>query len=561
MKCNNPMIEPRYKKHSGRLYASLFCAWWISFSLTAQDKIDKEVYVVKPYEPTLSDAYKISRMPEINDTVQEKPVFDYSITGRKISPDVQVAPIPAARMVPDPIPRLYKSYLKLGLGTYTTPLLELNVNSLRSKKFNLGLEARHLSSHGNIGLEDNTKTYGGFSRSSAALYGKTWFSNMVLSGDLGIASNTFYRYGNALDSVIRKEDMRQGYLSFVPSFRLKTLQEDSTRMNIDIRGNYSFFRESGGGYENAFQLGGSFNKLYKKNWLGADVDVHFRRPSEGIDTAYATVLTFSPYFNRHSAEWSFVAGFGTAVDIYGGEASFHIYPRAQLEFQVLPGILTAYFGASGQTILNEYRMVADENPFINPTLYVKTTNEKIRGYGGIRGSAGDFSFRAGASYSLLDRLPFYVNDTITPLLNQFTVLYDNAELTAISAEAGYQLNSKLNLMLRGNYYHYSMDLLEHPYQRPPFDISLIGIYNLRDKIVGRAELYVWGKRYARSNAQVYENRELSAFADLNLHLEYRFTKVLSFFLTGNNLTANRYQLWNYYPVQRFRVMLGFTYAL
>jgi hypothetical protein len=156
------MIEPRYKKHSGRLYASLFCAWWISFSLTAQDKIDKEVYVVKPYEPTLSDAYKISRMPEINDTVQEKPVFDYSITGRKISPDVQVAPIPAARMVPDPIPRLYKSYLKLGLGTYTTPLLELNVNSLRSKKFNLGLEARHLSSHGNIGLEDNTKTYGGF---------------------------------------------------------------------------------------------------------------------------------------------------------------------------------------------------------------------------------------------------------------------------------------------------------------------------------------------------------------------------------------------------------------
>jgi hypothetical protein len=54
------------------------------------------------------------------------------------------------------------------------------------------------------------------------------------------------------------------------------------------------FQESGGGYENAFQLGGSFNKLYKKNWLGADVGVHFRRPSEGIDTAYATVLTSHP---------------------------------------------------------------------------------------------------------------------------------------------------------------------------------------------------------------------------------------------------------------------------
>ncbi len=111
-------------------------------------------------------------------------------------------------------------------------------------------------------------------------------------------------------------------------------------------------------------------------------------------------------------------------------------------------------------------------------------------------------------------------------------------------------------MLRGNYYHYSMDLLEHPYQRPPFDISLTGVYNLRDKIVGRAELYIWGKRYARSNASVYETRELPAFADLNLHLEYRFTKVLSFFFSGNNLTASKYQLWNYYPVQRFRIMFG-----
>jgi hypothetical protein len=423
------------------------------------------------------------------------------------------------------------------------------------------MEMQHLSSHGNIALGENTKTYGGFSRSSASLYGKTWFRNLVLSGDMHVASNTFYRYGNALDSVLPKDNMRQGYFSLMPSFRLKTLQEDSARMNIDLSGNYSFYRESGGEYENAFRLRGSLNKLYMKNWLGADLDVHYRQPSEGIDTNYATVLSISPYFNRHSAEWSFVVGFGTTVDIYGGKATFHIYPKAQLEFQVVPGVLMAYFGASGQTILNEYRLIAEENPFITPSLFVKSTNEKIKGYGGIRGSAGDFSFRAGASYSLLERLPFYVNDTINALLNQFSVLYDNAERTTISAEAGYQMNSKLNLMLRGNYYHYSLDLLEHPYQRPPFDLSLIGVYNLRDKIIARAELYVWGKRFARSNALQAENRELNAFADLNLYLEYRFTKVLSFFFSGNNLTATKYQIWNYYPVQRFRLMLGFTYAL
>ena len=49
--------------------------------------------------------------------------------------------------------------------------------------------------------------------------------------------------------------------------------------------------------------------------------------------------------------------------------------------------------------------------------------------------------------------------------------------------------------------------------------------------------------------------------DANLGLEYRYSKLLSFWARFNNLAAQRYYLYNNYPSYRFRVMLGLTYAL
>lgn len=533
-------------------------------SLQAQEKIDKEVYVVKPYEPTLSDAYKISQMPVIDDTTRIVTEFNYSVAGRKLSPDAQVAPIPAARMMPEPAPRLYKTYLKMGMGTYITPLFQLNVNSIKPGKQAFGLAVDHLSSHGNIKLENGRKGYGGFANSGAALYGKTWVKNLVLSGDLGVKSSTVYHYGSSLDTVLEKGDIRQNFLTIMPSFSLKTMKVDSSRLNVNIQGNYNYTHESGGEYENGFCLNGTFNKRYNKNWLGFDAGIHYRKPSDGIDSTYTTVLSLAPWFNRHSAEWTFVAGFTTAVDVVGGNSNFRLYPKLQLEFQVVPSKLVAYFGADGRTVVHDYYAVVEENPYIVPTLSIKNTNEKINAYAGVRGSAGDFSFNASAGYSMLDDLPFFVNDTVNGLQNQFSVLYDDAELTTFSGELGYQMNSKIEMKLRGHYYNYSLSSLDHPYQKPPFDLSLIAVYNLKDKIIGRLETYLLGQQYVRTSALSPDNMspdKLKAFVDFNLGLEYRYTKVMSFFITCNNFTATRYEIWNHYPVQRFRLMFGFTYAL
>jgi len=53
---------------------------------------------------------------------------------------------------------------------------------------------------------------------------------------------------------------------------------------------------------------------------------------------------------------------------------------------------------------------------------------------------------------------------------------------------------------------------------------------------------------------------MKGLVDVNLGLEYRYTKFLSAFLNLNNLAAQRYQRWYAYPTQKFNLLGGLTYT-
>ena len=92
-------------------------------------------------------------------------------------------------------------------------------------------------------------------------------------------------------------------------------------------------------------------------------------------------------------------------------------------------------------------------------------------------------------------------------------------------------------------------------------------YNLRDKVLAHADIYGLSKRYARvgpmsySSSPDYEIYELPLSMSLSIGLEYRYTKILSFWARVNNIALNRYYEWNFYPSQRLLFMAGFTYSL
>ncbi len=106
--------------------------------ILAQDEINKEIVVVKPYEPSLSDAFKINVLPRVSDSINIRPKFNYSIEPKKFETAFHVRPISPAKLVGVPLKKLYKSYLKIGFGNYLIPMGELRVNSIRSKNEPVG---------------------------------------------------------------------------------------------------------------------------------------------------------------------------------------------------------------------------------------------------------------------------------------------------------------------------------------------------------------------------------------------------------------------------------------
>jgi outer membrane receptor protein involved in Fe transport len=142
------------------------------------------------------------------------------------------------------------------------------------------------------------------------------------------------------------------------------------------------------------------------------------------------------------------------------------------------------------------------------------------------------------------------------------VVYDNIDLLNIYGEISTNPSKKLGFILKGNYnkFIYLENELK-AWHKPEYEISLSSRYNLKDKILINADFFAQGKRYAKSFNTDVKYYTLKEIIDLNLGVEYRYTNILSAFIKFNNLTSSKYQKWNFYPSQRFNVMVGFSYSM
>ena len=171
------------------------------------------------------------------------------------------------------------------------------------------------------------------------------------------------------------------------------------------------------------------------------------------------------------------------------------------------------------------------------------------------------SYNLKGSYSIIDDAYFYVNDNSNPFMNQFHVVYDDVTLGNLYGELAVQPGDAWKVILKGNYYSYiTMVSEDRPWNKPEFDVSLQARYNMGDKIILTTGMYTIGSRYFE-NYNLSLDEPLPLTFDLNLGLEYRYSKLLSFWARFNNVTGKAYYLYNQYPSYKFRAMLGFKYAL
>jgi hypothetical protein len=544
-----------------------------------QQGLKREVTLYNPYKPSLTDTRKRSFLPDIMDTSKVRPDFKYNIETVPYSPEYTISPIKAASLIPDPLAKLYKSYLKLGFGNYITPLAELSITNERSKKGAIGIIARHYSTNGKLKLDNDKRVFAGYMDNDVSLFGKRFLKGNYLEGSVDFMQKVRYAYG--YDTSISgydpsNKEIRFPYQDAGARVSFGSLTLDSTSFSYNFGLSYDLFFTSGNRYQHNVGLTGTMAKMYKGFYAGADLEFQYYKPSAIIYSEGKYIASISPFLKKSTQQWSFKAGVQLLLDKNMNSAVvFHLYPDARFSFAIVPSYVSFFAGLNGRLERNDPKHIIDINPYlVSDTLFkLVNTSNALAVSAGLKGNTGiGGNYLISASYSIVNDMLFYTSavyplNVPTALMgNTFIPMTDDGEIFTLHGEINGLINDKISYSGKANLYKYTLSHYDRPWNMPLWDIKADVAYNLRDKIIGNADLTIVGKRpLAATSSGIFEPNipvaDSPAHMNLNLGAEYRYTKILSFWVKLNNISYNRYYEWAWYPSQRFLFMAGFTYSL
>jgi hypothetical protein len=536
---------------------------------------NQEVTIIAPYQPTISDAYKMTLTPTVKDTVVEIPPMVYKINSTPIYSSYGIESLSPVFVEINPEETYRRNYLRAGFGNYMTPYAELFTNSLQSDEFSLGFHARHLSSSGDI--EDYATS--AYSQNEASLYGKKYLKDKVLSAKVEYNRDVVHYYGfepeNYAGLDLSDDELKQRFSLIGANIGLESNYKRGNKMNYAGLLDFYYLNDL---YETnemmvALDLNlnskNEFFQFVNKQELGVDLAVDYYNNKDSIQSQGTTIAKLKPYINLDFEYLNLYIGVEGAM-ASDSSSNFYVYPDVRATFQVVPDYLRFYVSVTGGLHRNSYKEITNINPWVNSIFPLGNTNTKYSIKGGFTGMISqvlDYNF--SVSYSDIDNMLFFVNDFTSPynpetpinLGNKFTGVYDNVKLTAVNLELVYQQTEKLQVMLTADYRHFEMATEEKPWQTPAFIAKVNAKYLLNRKISFTGDLFYNSSIYAPSyenGVQIINKRD--GFVDLNLGAEYRFTDRISVFARVNNVASVRYYRWYNYPSQRISAMGGLTFS-
>ena len=529
-----------------------------------RDLGNKEYIIVKDYKPVLAESVKISDLPDGDTATVIALPQSYDFESRKAEIRYEAASIKAVKIKDEPLPKLYRCYLKGGGGNYSKYIGELYVNSLRSKKGSLGLAAKHLSGSPSFTDFGNAA----YSNNLGRIDGNYFLNHATITGDVFYKRDAVHYYGyNTTDTIIDDEDSRQRFTDIGAQAAIASTFLDSSHVNYRGGIAYSDLTDDFGVKESQLIIDGAIAKRFKETTLGMDLSLAFFNKSDATFQELSlnsnldrNILRFRPYvaFNRERIRFKGGVGVEAETNL---DAAVHVFPRLELHVPVSEGVLRFFVKLDGQIEKNNYHTVTAENPFVNPSVVFRNTIHLVDFNGGLQARLSDAVSLIGfIGYTKFKDLQFFVNDTVR--INNFDVLYDDASRFQLHAELLFRATEKLGVSFLLDQFSYKTDVQQYAWYRPNTVATLKADYNLHDKILVNVALFGYGQRYS---LELYSNgnqviNKMKPYLDANLGFEYRYSKILSVFLNFNNVGMAKYQQWYGFPMERFNMMGGVTYS-
>jgi len=546
-------------KHCKKAWLNICVIMIPVFSHAQQGNIgDEQINVIKPYQPTLSDAFKISDIPERDTSVSYTPDMKYDVNPVQHPTIYTITPIKPVRIKDENIKELYRGFVKAGYGTKNTPYAELFYNSIRSKSFDAGVHLSHISSTGKI----KGFGYPGMSESGASVFGSRFFENSLLNGELGYRRSVYHWYGyNEPPDLFSKSETKHSFDDIYGDVKFGSNDKDKDKFRYSAQLGFYNFSDNKSNDETRFNLAGGAGKLFDNYDISATGSLDFLRYDTDLFNPQSYhIVRLKPRISTDYENLKLTAGTNLALEI-NDENKVHIYPFARIDLELIEEMLSTYVQLSGDLERNTFKNLSYENPFLGTFVPLANTSNKFDVTGGIKAKINQqFAFNASARIARLKDDIFFRNIPGPSTMVLYDVIYDDNTHTNVHAEIVYEQNEKAGLSLGVDYFSNKPSRETEALFRPDFRLTLSAFYNIGTKIYISTQWYYTGSQFARAYVNGIDYLTLKGYTDGNLTVDYRYSKVLSVFLNLNNVTASKYARWYNYPSYRFSAMAGFTYS-
>ena len=525
---------------------------------------NEDVNIIKDYQPVLNDAFKINIQPG-QDTGMgiRRNNLTYRLDAFPLNTTFTTSPIKPVRLKDDAIKKLYRGWVKAGYGLENMPLVDASFNSLRSKEFDAGISLKHLSARG--GIKDFG--YPGNGNTGINAFGTRYFSKVSLGARIAYEHTMVHYYGfRNPPEIYSREETRHSMDDISAGFSLASNSTDREQWKHRSTVDFYSFSDNIGNDENNVNVSTTVSKGLTNAVLTLEAAADLGRIVQNDLQIDRNIVRFQPTFSIKRDLLTFDLGGRAVVESNNGESDYHLYPHLRADYSVIEDALRVYAAVSGNLKRNDLRGFSTINPFFGENVPLKNTNQTLEITAGTLIKLDrDLIFKGEFSRKSLRDAAFFYNQFKSDFPTTFSVEYDDVTLLNANAAIEFKRNEKVSVALNAEYNHYKMDRLSRPFYVPGFRTGINGHYDIGEKILLKADFFfnsgVTGIAYTIKDSTVTaSNTELKGWIDLNIGIDYRYSKVLSAWMSLNNLGFSRYFRWYEYPSYRFIGMMGVTYS-
>ena len=416
----------------------LLNVFFLAHAQEQDERLIREMTLEREYDPTIQDANKVNRLPEVRVPDITKRSIEYSPFTIPANPDKEIIVLPSGDIMTAIPVNNRRGYFHFGGGMYTNLNGDFGYHLLNDENDKLNFYLSHRSTNGKVGEKDNKQkavyndNLGGidfrhnfdpavvrlganYTYSFFNYYGmpfgsyvsQPWSSYMPPSAMIDSQTNQVNQIINAYAGLQSKEYTQIGYI----------LDFDFVRFTQK----YGLSKDLEGIGENKFTLRTGFNSRFgagnrlagfagKLNYFTYTYPAYYGVFSDSLGYKDYIELTVTPYYRIEGDNWKAQLGVNLMM-VTVDSAKFFLSPNISIEAEIADKTLF-YVDAGGEIQSNDAYGLSKQNRYMDYSVITKPSRTWLDATLGIRsGVAPGVWFDVFAGYRITENEVFFVPST------------------------------------------------------------------------------------------------------------------------------------------------------